>query len=102
RRTPFSDLEAQRFADRATRLQGGKVRHVWTRLAGEGPVGRIVTHDAGALAAWYDAYPFEVRPVTDDSPFFWHFARFRDVMDGSSKLMALNPEVGLGERLLLV
>jgi hypothetical protein len=102
RRTPFSEVETQRFAAHVGRLAGGRVRHVWTRPAGDAPVDRIVTHDAGALATWYDGYAFDVRPVTDDSPFFWHFARFRDVLDGSSKLMALNPEVGLGERLLLV
>jgi spermidine synthase len=102
RTTPFSDVEAERFAEHATRLSGGKLRHAFSRPAGDAPVDRIVRDDARTLASWYDAYPFDVRPVRDDAPFFWHFARFRDVLNGSSPLMVLNPEVGLGERLLLV
>jgi hypothetical protein len=29
-----------------------------------------------ALAAWLAGYPFDVSPVHDDAPFFWHFGRF--------------------------
>jgi hypothetical protein len=61
-----------------------------------------VSLDTSALDAWYPRYRFDVRPVRDDAPYFWHFARFRDVIRGSSPLMVLNPEVGLGERLVLV
>jgi len=40
--------------------------------------------------------------VTDDSPFFWHFVRFRDVARGLFATGVGNPEEGLGERLLLL
>ena len=30
------------------------------------------------LDALYDTYAYDITPVSDDAPFFWHFARFRD------------------------
>ena len=38
------------------------------------------------LAERYRAYPYDVGPVTDDSPFFWHFARFRDIFGTDPKV----------------
>ena len=35
---------------------------------------------AGTEEAFYASYPFDVRPVTDDSPFFFHFHRFRELL----------------------
>jgi hypothetical protein len=39
--------------------------------------------------------------VTDDSPFFWHFVRFRDAIRRSTDVAAPGLEEGLGELLLL-
>jgi hypothetical protein len=52
------------------------------------------------LGRWYDAYPFNVRPITDDSPFFWHFTRFRDAVGGGQSVADV--EIGTGERVLLI
>jgi hypothetical protein len=35
--------------------------------------------DARNREAWYEAYPFDVEPPTDDRPFFGHFFRWRQV-----------------------
>ena len=42
--------------------------------------------------------------MTDDAPFFWHFARFGDLVTGGNPLLRvpIGPEDGRGERVLLV
>jgi hypothetical protein len=39
--------------------------------------------DAGTEEAFYEAYPWEVRPVFDDSPFFFHFHTWRSLFGGT-------------------
>ena len=43
-------------------------------------VSDLITTPGLALDAWYDAYPYDVHPITDDSPFFWHFTSFEDAV----------------------
>jgi hypothetical protein len=55
------------------------------------------------LGAWYDAYPYDVRPVTDNEPFFWHFTKFGEVArDFSDPISRTDREVQVGERVLLL
>jgi hypothetical protein len=61
----------------------------------------VIALPPAELDAFYRGHPFLVRPVTDDSPFFWHFVRFRDALRGWRQ-RAANVEEGVGERLLLL
>ena len=48
-------------------------------------------------------YPFNIRPVTDDMPFFWHFIPFQTAALGPlQNLQKIGAEGGLAERLLMV
>ncbi|HYC21641.1 MAG TPA: hypothetical protein VEI94_03000 [Candidatus Bathyarchaeia archaeon] len=102
RKAPFTAEEVRRFVEHTARLTGGKVRYAWGGAASDGPIGHVISLDGPALEHWYESYPFDVRPATDDSPFFWHFVRFRDVIAGTLRSDMPNLEEGLGERLLLV
>jgi MFS family permease len=64
----------------------------------------VITLPDDRLAAFLDAYPYDVHPVSDDAPFLWHFARFGDLLWGDSALLrdSIGPEDGRGERVLLV
>jgi hypothetical protein len=63
----------------------------------------VVTLDEDALADYLDAYPYDIRPITDDRPFFWHFTPYGDVVgDLLSPVQDLDVEVGIGERVLVV
>ena len=65
-----------------------------SRLAG-GP-----TEAANRIAA---AYPRDISPISDDSPFFWHFVPFDSVIRNIfHPLSAQNPEDSIGERVLLL
>jgi hypothetical protein len=61
----------------------------------------VLTTPRERLAAWYRAHPWDVTPVTDDAPFFWHFTRFGDVARNAVPLDPGSLEEGVGERLLL-
>jgi hypothetical protein len=102
RKAPFTAEEVRRFVEHTARLTGGKVRYAWGEPAADGPIGHVISLEGAALEHWYESYAFDVRPATDDSPFFWHFVRFRDVIAGTLRSDMPNLEEGLGERLLLV
>jgi len=102
-RRPFTDLMVQAFAARSAKLPrttvvyGGPDRNAEPRL-------RAVIEDQGDnLERFYEKYPYDVRPVVDDAPFFWHFARFADVVAGREDSARLLPDIedSVGERVLL-
>jgi hypothetical protein len=66
-------------------------------------VGRVATLPPEDLEQAYRTYAYDVRPVSDDAPFFWHFARFRDVLGDLGRLRELVDHTrGMGELSLLV
>jgi len=56
------------------------------------------------LDQWNDEYGYHVTPVTDDSPFFWHFTRFRDAFSRPWRAGKDIPayELATGEQTLLI
>ncbi|MGA7759980.1 MAG: hypothetical protein WCA57_19225, partial [Ilumatobacteraceae bacterium] len=52
----------------------------------------------------YDSdYPYDVRAISDDRPFFWHFTPFWDVIgDVGDSISTFDLEAGIGERVLVV
>jgi spermidine synthase len=101
RREPFTAADAERLAAKgpSTSSQmrfGGR----WSEP--EHPVTAVITLAPDALDAWYKSYQFDVRPVTDDKPFFWHFLPFRETLHYRWARGPAATEEGLGERLLLL
>src|SRR5215470_7967368 len=102
RKAPFGADELARFRARTAAVEGSRVHFP---AGGEGAneaIATVIAASPETLAAWYSRYPYDVHPVTDDAPFFWHFARLRDVLGGRAPSPIYNWEQGLGERLLLV
>jgi hypothetical protein len=67
------------------------------------PAAEILSLPEDQLDDYYAAAPYDVRPVTDDSPFFWHFARFADVIrDVREPIDREDFEDTTGERVLLL
>jgi hypothetical protein len=97
-RSPFSGAQVDGFT-RATAAIPASV----VRLAGgrppQGIIGAAVRDPERELAS----YPYDVRAVTDDSPFFWHFTGFRKAVRQafSARESLLDPAEGAGERVLL-
>ena len=59
--------------------------------------------DEPSSTDWYDSYPYDVRPITDDGPFFWHFTPFGDVIAHFGEPIDRSDfEDARGERVLLL
>ncbi|MHC4261321.1 MAG: spermidine synthase family protein [Planctomycetota bacterium] len=51
----------------------------------EGPFAELAAAiDAGEEEAFYDAYPWDIRPVTDDAPFFFNFHHWSALFEESA------------------
>jgi hypothetical protein len=108
RREPFSAEEVARFrANVAAVAPVGKPGQVVHPLQdGAAPVHllqKIAALPPAELARELAGYPYDVSPVRDDAPFFWHFAGFRRALavPGWRAGPIFDPEDAIGERVLL-
>jgi hypothetical protein len=103
KKTPFSEAEVQRFMTTTRRIEGARARHAWGRKLDDGPVNRVISLPDDRLGPWLEEHPYDVSPVTDDSPFFWHFVRFRDAIARRTDTQGglIDHEDSVGERVLL-
>jgi hypothetical protein len=102
--TPFSEQQIEAFLAVARKIPATRARHVSGRVRESTVPNGVITLPPERLDALYDTYAYEIRPVSDDAPFFWHFARFRDVIARDSEALRhpIGPEDGRGESALLV
>jgi spermidine synthase len=105
---PFSVEEIRRFRAHEATIDRSEIWHA----AGAGgipnnpahPVRRVMELTDESLAAYFDVHPYQLYPVTDDAPFFWHFARFENSFDeefGGNEIV-WDPEDATGERVLVI
>ncbi len=101
--TPFTEREVADIRDQADTVPGTTVEYVPGTPEDANSIAAILTRSDDDLEAWYDDYSYDVRPVTDDGPFFWHFARFGDVVaDIGEPIDRVDYEDTTGERVLLL
>ena len=63
----------------------------------------VVTLPDDELEAFFDDYPYDVRPITDDAPFFWNFKPLSEVLRQIDQdVDRTDLEDAIGERVLLV
>jgi len=103
-RKPFSAEQRQRFEENARQLKGGVARWLPGRAPDHSRLGELVTTPSEALPAWFEAQPYDLTPVRDDSPYFWHFTRYRDALRPSVRPGArgLDWEDTIGEQVTVV
>jgi len=102
RETPFSAEEVASFESRLGSIETGAVHFTPNDRPSKTVIEQVVSLDPEALERWYENYLFDVRPVHDDAPFFWHFVSFRDALQGGKGFSARSREGGIGERLLVL
>jgi hypothetical protein len=102
--SPFTAADVRRFEAAVAGVAGARVRFAWGDGNAEHALGRVITLPPAELERWHARHPFDVRPVTDDAPFFWHFVRFGAALRGAGAApgAGLLIEEGTGERLLVV
>ncbi len=102
KRAPFTKSELARFIRQVDAVKDSKARYGYGEALDSGPVNKVIDLPDDKLADWLGSYAYDVSPVRDDSPFFWHFARFRTVVRSlGGKLAGGDTEDSVGERLLL-
>jgi spermidine synthase len=101
KKSPFTAADVKTFLDAARVVEGTRVIYTGPDSPQEHAVAKAILLAGAERDAWYAGLPYKVGPITDDSPFFWHFVGFDSVLFGDES-HALNVEEGIGERLLLV
>jgi len=109
--TPFTQAEVDDLVSTAAIVTDSSVRYA----PGEAPIvtadppAQIAALPDGELDAYLDAQPYEVGAITDNGPFFWHFAGFPSVLaDYTTSIDAIDTGAGidledsLGERVLVL
>ena len=101
---PFSVNEVKRFASGILTEHGGELRWAPGYRVDKSPVTMAASASDAQLARFNHAFEshYSVTPVTDQQPFFWHFATFTNVIDNFGKALTGNQEVATGERVLLL
>jgi hypothetical protein len=104
KRTPFTEEEVERFAAATAELPNTQFGYAPGRDVGPGLAPRLAAAKSEDEAkALRDTYPRSVSAITDDSPFFWHFVPFNDVIgDFFDPVRPNDPEEAIGERVLLL
>jgi hypothetical protein len=104
KRTPFTAAEIRRFVALDRTVPGTQVRYA-PGEASDPRLRAVLTLSGADLDRWLDAYPYEVRAIDDNAPFFWHFAPFATVMSKYGHAISdREPDLedSIGERVLLL
>lgn len=102
KKSPVTDDDIEAFTALTRQLKNGEVRFSPRTSPSDDAVDRVVRGQPDELDAWYAAFPYEVRPVTDDSPFFWHIVRFGKALGAPTSTPQVIHESGTGERLMVL
>ena len=104
KRTAFTTAEIDRVAEALPDVPKTRLQYAPGQPVAPGPVGDLASTSSNAeanrIAAKIDR---DISPVTDNAPFFWHFADFGTVLgDIGRPMSSFNPEDSIGERVLLL
>jgi len=110
KRTPFTDEQVERFIEGIDTVPESRLRYApdqEERLEadrrGSTAVAEVASLPADELDRWFEEYPYDVRPITDNGPFFWHFNQFDDVIANfGDPIDREDFEDSVGERVLLL
>lgn len=103
-RSPFSKRQVDKFVDYTPKVEMGVLRYAPGHGVDQTPVNQVIARDDDSLAEWYSRYPYQVEPVHDDSPFFWHFVSFSHAIGSQLSLTGglIDYEHAVGEKITFV
>jgi hypothetical protein len=101
--TPFKAPEVNSFTSTLGTISGSTLRYAPGIPGPSNSVRTIATSSSTDLRNFYASYPYNVKPITDNGPFFWHFARFSTTFSNFTHSLNISDrENGQGERVLLL
>ncbi len=102
KRSPFTAEQIEAFRARTVNVKDSVIRYAWTQPVSSHQTSTIIAANDADLDRLYRDAAYQIGPVTDDAPFFWHFARFGDAARGASlKRAGWDMEIATGERVLI-
>lgn len=103
KRTPFTQAEIDRFRTAVPTATEGDVVYVPGMTGAQHVVPWLAAATDAQAAEIQAKYPYDISPITDDGPFFWHFVPFKDVVRTiGDPIDASDRESAVGERVLLL
>jgi hypothetical protein len=103
KRTPFTPEEVTRFTDQLEQVEATSLQYSPSSQDLDNTVSDVVTLPDDELEGFYDDYPYDIRPITDDGPFFWHFKPLGSVLREMGKdVDRTDLEDAVGERVLIL
>lgn len=99
KREPFTPGEVAGFTGALQGIAGSRLAWAPATPVPPSKVARAIREQRAAPPA----YPYSVGALSDDQPFFWHFAPFTDVLQRiTTPVSTTNVELRIGERVMLV
>ena len=101
--TPFTPTDVSRFVSALGAVRGSTLSYAPGIPGPSNSVRTIATSSSAALRNFYASNPYDVKPITDNGPFFWHFERFSTTLSNFAQPLAnADREIAQGERVLLL
>lgn len=79
-KSPLTPDQGLLYYRKTLQLNSGEVRYLPGRRVQDSPLTEVILTPWDQLGGWFDKHPYQVDPVSDNSPYFWHFARFKDAL----------------------
>jgi len=93
--------EVDRIHGAISKVKASTAKYLPGADRADGLTSDLITGSDADVTAIVASYPFEIGPIDDDQPFFWHFTSFGTVLTDWSRSFEDN-EIAIGERLLVV
>ena len=100
--TPFTAAQVGRFVHGLGAVPGSKLAWAPGYDVPKGPVAIAAGGTSTQLNAFNQRYRYSVTPISDNKPFFWHFATFNNVIQNFTTPLNGNQEIATGERVLIL
>ncbi len=102
-RRPFTASQVGGFLSSVQRVPETTTLYAPGQSVHPNPVNSVVSSSPAQLESFYQSFPYDVTPTSDNGPYFWHFARFGTVIGHyTSSLNSADREDSVGERVLLL
>jgi hypothetical protein len=102
-RSAFTPAEIQRFVGAVNEVPRTAILAAPGQSPAPNPVNAVVQTPKSKLGAFYASYPYNIAPTTDNDPYFYHFARFGNVLTNFfHSLSSEDRENAVGERVLIL
>ena len=73
KKSPFTEADIATFQATTGDVEGARSSFVWNDPRVGTPITTVIQGTPEVLEEFYSQSHYKVRPITDDSPFFWHF-----------------------------